>query len=39
MNSAGIGAVSTVSENEESIIYSVAVPKAKAFKKAEGSAG
>ena len=33
MNSAGLGAVSTVSENEEAIIYTVAVPKAKAFRK------
>ena len=39
MNSAGLGAVSSVSENEESFIYTVAVPKANAFKKAEGSAG
>lgn len=38
MNSAGIGAVSTVSENEDNIIYSVAVPKDKAFKKAGSSA-
>ena len=35
MNSAGLCAVSTVSENEENIIYTVAVPKAKAFKKAK----
>lgn len=35
MNSAGLCAVSTVSENEESIVYSVTVPKAKAYKKAE----
>ena len=33
MNSAGLGAISTVSENEENIIYTVAVPKAKAFRK------
>ena len=33
MNSAGLCAVSTVSENEENIIYTVAVPKAKAFRK------
>ncbi|MBE6899874.1 MAG: ParB/RepB/Spo0J family partition protein [Ruminococcaceae bacterium] len=39
MNSAGLGAVSSVSENEESLIYTVAVPKANAFKKAESSAG
>ena len=39
MNSAGLGAVSSVSENEESFIYTVAVPKARAFKKAEDSAG
>ena len=38
MNSAGLGAVSSVSENEENIIYTVAVPKATAFKKAESSA-
>ena len=38
MNSAGIGAVSTVTENEENIIYSVCVPKAKAFRTAEISA-
>jgi len=39
MNPAGLGAVSSVSENEESLIYTVAVPKANAFKKAESSAG
>ena len=33
MNSAGLCAVSTVSENEDNIIYTVAVPKAKAFRK------
>lgn len=38
MNSAGLGAKSTVSETEENIVYSVAVPKARAFKKTEGSA-
>ena len=35
MNSAGLCAVSKVFENEESITYSVSVPKEKAFKKAE----
>ena len=39
MNSAGLSAVSKVSENEENIIYSVSVPKAKVFKNAESSAG
>ena len=34
MNSAGLCAVSTVTENEESIIYSVSVPKEKAFRNA-----
>ncbi len=38
MNSAGLCAVSTVTENEENMIYTVYVPKAKAFKKAESSA-
>ncbi len=38
MNSAGLGAVSSVSENEENIIYTVAVPKARAFRNAESSA-
>lgn len=32
MNSAGLCAVSTVTESEESIVYSVCVPKAKAFR-------
>lgn len=35
MNSAGLCAKSRVFENEESITYSVSVPKEKAFKKAE----
>ena len=35
MNSAGLCAVSKVFENEESITYSVSVPKEKAFRKAE----
>lgn len=35
MNSAGLCAVSTVSEDDESIVYSVSVPKAKAYRKAE----
>lgn len=34
MNSAGLCAVSTVTESEESIVYSVSVPKAKAFRSA-----
>lgn len=38
MNSAGMEAVSSVSENEENLIYTVLVPKAKAFRNAEGSA-
>ncbi len=42
MNFAGMGAVSTVTESEENIIYSVSIPKATAFypagKTAEGSA-
>ncbi|MBQ5323013.1 MAG: ParB/RepB/Spo0J family partition protein [Oscillospiraceae bacterium] len=39
MNSAGLCAVSTVSENEENIIYSVTVPKEKAFRKTKSPAG
>ncbi|MBQ6878214.1 MAG: ParB/RepB/Spo0J family partition protein [Oscillospiraceae bacterium] len=38
MNSAGLCAVSTVTESEENIIYSVSVPKATAFKKADKTA-
>ena len=34
MNSAGLCAVSTVTESEESIVYSVSVPKEKAFRNA-----
>lgn len=34
MNCAGLCAVSTVTENEESIVYSVSVPKSKAYKTA-----
>ena len=39
MNSSGLGAISSVSESEDSFIYTVKVPKANAFKKAEDSAG
>ena len=38
MNSAGLCAVSTVKESGEHIIYSVTVPKSKAFRKADKSA-
>ena len=38
MNCAGLCAVSTVTESDEDITYSVSVPKAKAFFKAEGTA-
>ena len=38
MNSAGLGAVSTVTESEENIIYVVSIPKSKAFRVAESSA-
>ena len=38
MNSAGLCAVSTVKESGEHIIYSVAVPKSKAFRRAEKTA-
>ena len=34
MNSAGLGAVSTVSESEETITYSVSIPKSSAFRPA-----
>ena len=38
MNSAGLGAVSTVTESEENIVYAVSIPKSKAFRVAESSA-
>lgn len=38
MNSAGLGAVSTVTESDENIIYTVSVPKSRAFRRAEKSA-
>ncbi len=34
MNCAGLGAVSTVTESEENITYSVSIPKSRAFRKA-----
>ena len=39
MNSAGLCAVSTVTENEENLIYTVCVPKEKAFRKTKSPAG
>lgn len=38
MNSAGLGAVSTVTESDENIIYSVSIPKSMAFKPAAKTA-
>lgn len=38
MNSAGLNAVSTVTESEENITYAVTVPKSRAFRPAEKSA-
>ena len=39
MNSAGLCAVSTVTENEDNLIYTVCVPKEKAFRKTKSPAG
>lgn len=38
MNSAGLCAVSTVTESDENLIYTVCVPKSRAFRRAESSA-
>ena len=38
MNSSGMGAVSTVTESEENITYSVSIPKSKAFRPAAKAA-